>query len=486
MNVMRSCRFFIGFGLLLWSICLSAAELGVPGEYQNIQSAIDSAADGDTILIADGTYSGVGNIGIHWDATARHLVIMSENGREHCIIDCLQEDRAFLLNQGQDRRDVIQGLSMTNGKVNGAGGAINILSASPTIRDCLLANNHATGYHDNSYSGGGGAIVIQYESDPLIQGNIIRNNVADNLGGGLLFAEHTSGVLENNVIEGNMALDHWGGGIALWNSASPFIIGNLIIHNSCSGFNGGRGGGIYYGNSESVLVNNTIAFNATTGDEYGDGYGGGISIDRWGSPVIINCIIWYNRSGASSMNIYFDPQEWLDISYCNVEYDLGHIFDLEPHTNMDVPPAFADTASGNFQLNWNSPCINKGDADTTGMYLPSLDPAGNLRIYEDRVDIGAYEYNRPSSREPLSPAEDFQLYPNPSEGSFFINYGGGSVLEAPVLRICDMRGALIREEYLDLNQVQVPVNISGQAHGVYILTLHSQGKVLYRQKLVIK
>lgn len=478
--------FIICMVLVLWPICSYAAELRVPGEHPNIQVAIDAAADGDTILIADGTYSGAGNIGIHWDATNKHLVIMSENGREHCIIDCQHEDRAFLLNQGQDRRDVIEGLTITNGKVYGAGGAIYILSASPTIRNCLLENNHATGYHDNSYSGGGGAIMIHFESNPLIQDNIIRYNVADNPGGGLLFAEQTSGVLENNVIEGNMALDDWGGGIALWNSASPLITNNLIIHNSCSGFNGGRGGGIYFGNSESVLVNNTIAYNATTGDEYGDGFGGGISIDNWGSPVIKNCIIWYNRSGASSMNIYFDPQEWLDISYCNVEYDLGHIFDLEPHTNMDVPPSFEDTVNGNFQLNWDSPCINKGDADTAGLYLPSLDPAGNLRIYEDRVDIGAYEYNRPSSRVPLSPAEDFQLYPNPSKGSFFINYGGGSVFKDPVLRICDLRGAIVMEEYLDLNQVQVPVNIRGQADGVYILTLRSQGKVLYRQKLIIK
>ena len=34
----------------------SAATLNVPGDYATIQAAIDAASDGDTILIADGTY----------------------------------------------------------------------------------------------------------------------------------------------------------------------------------------------------------------------------------------------------------------------------------------------------------------------------------------------------------------------------------------------------------------------------------------------
>lgn len=471
---------------MLLSCLAFSAVLHVSGDYPNIQAAVDAAVDGDTILIADGTYSGPGNIGIQWDATNKHLVIRSENGRDHCIIDCLQEDRAFLINQGQDRRDIIDGLTITNGLVLGSGGGIYISSASPVIRDCLLEKNYASGYHDNSYSGGGGAIMIKNESsDPLIQGNIIRNNLADNLGGGLLFAEHTSGVLENNIIDGNNALNDWGGGIALYNSAIPLVCNNLIIYNSCSGFSGGRGGGIYLGNSQSLLVNNTIAYNATTGDEYGDGFGGGIYIGTWSDPVIKNCIIWYNRSGASSMNIYFDPQEWLDISYCNVEYDLGHIFDLEPHTNMDIPPEFADTANGNFQLSWNSPCINMGDADTSGLDLPTVDLDGNNRVYEGRVDIGAYEYNRPSAIEPDKTPVDFKLYPNPSNGIFYLLHCEKEVYKNPVLRICNMKGAIVREESLDLDQVSISVNLNGQPDGVYILTVLSQGIERYRQKIMI-
>jgi len=456
----------------------------IPGDYPTIQAGIDSAGDGDTILIADGTYSGQGNIGIEWDANTKHLLIMSENGHDNCVIDCMQEDRGFLLNNGQDHRDVIDGLTITNGLVIGAGGAIHISSASPIIRNCMLVNNTAEGYHDNSYSGCGGALMVYGASDPLIQGNIIRHNIASNLGGGLLFAEYATGVVESNIIDGNKALDDWGGGIALWNNAELLIINNLIINNSCSGFNGGRGGGIYLDHKESKLVNNTIAFNFTSGDEYEDGFGGGICIGKWAVPVIQNCIIWHNRSGATSMNIYFDPREWLDISYCNVENDLGHIFDLEPHTNMDALPEFADTANGNFQLLWKSPCINKGNPDTTGLQLPDFDLAGNQRIYESSVDIGAYEFDMPSSLPMILEDEGFHLYPNPSSGIFFLEIRAKTIQEKLLVRIHNVEGKLVLEENVDTSISIVPIDFNMQPDGIYLLTVLSKEQMLYMQKII--
>ncbi|MCK5692541.1 MAG: hypothetical protein KAI08_06815, partial [Bacteroidales bacterium] len=76
-------RYAIGAILLLIPIIAFPAILHVPGDHSTIQAAIDAASDGDTILIANGTYSGAGNIGIEWDATNKHLHIMSENGRDH-------------------------------------------------------------------------------------------------------------------------------------------------------------------------------------------------------------------------------------------------------------------------------------------------------------------------------------------------------------------------------------------------------------------
>jgi len=341
------------------------ATIHVPDDHSTIQAAIDAASDGDTVLIADGTYSGAGNIGIEWDATNKHLVIMSEHGRDHCIIDCMEEDRGFLLNNEQDHRDVIDGLTITDGYGGGnAGGAILIDSASPRIINCMLLNNTTGGDQVDVYHGGG-AITVYDNASPIIQSNIIRGNFSGSGGGGISFCEGASGVVENNIIDRNETQGH-GGGIALYDNSNPLIINNLIINNFSKGNNGG---GIHTYISNPAIINNTIAFN-TTWIEWDPGEGGGISIEQKPYPVIKNCIIWNNISSSSSMNIKFYRQEWLDISYCNVEEDLGHIFDLKPYTNIDSIPGFVDPENGNFQLIWDSPCINKGDPDSTGTHLP--------------------------------------------------------------------------------------------------------------------
>ncbi len=481
---MHTRRLAIAFLFCLISVLAYPAIVHVPGDYSTIQSAIDAAGDGDTILIADGTYSGEGNIGIEWDATEKHLVIMSENGRDHCIIDCKEEDRGFLLNNGQDHRDVIDGLTITNGRHTGSGGAICIVATSPRIMNCMLENN--TSYATSGNYNGGGAIMVYGEASPLIQGNIIRNNFSNTSGGGILFEQAASGVVKSNVIDGNECHNLYGGGIAVVNLSKALIINNLIINNSCDGFDGGFGGGIYISHTASEIINNTIAYNST-GNTLELGHGGGIAISQWKPyPVIRNCIIWNNVSAPSSMNIDFELQEWLDISYCNVEEDLGHIFDLEPHTNMDVPPEFMDPENGDFRLKWSSPCTNKGNPDTTGLNLPLLDLSGNLRIFEDTVDIGAYEFNHPSSSPGISDGVDFHLYPNPSSGIVSLEHMADLKHDDLLVRIYNVSGELILEEYHLALNTTIPINISKQADGIYFLMVFSNNKMLCRQKIIKK
>ena len=56
-----------------------------PGQYTSLQMAVDSSTMGDTILVADGTYSGDGNRDIEFGG--KSITVRSENGPNNCIID---------------------------------------------------------------------------------------------------------------------------------------------------------------------------------------------------------------------------------------------------------------------------------------------------------------------------------------------------------------------------------------------------------------
>jgi hypothetical protein len=60
--------------------------------------------------------------------------------------------------------------------------------------------------------------------------------------------------------------------------------------------------------------------------------------------------------------------------------------------NIDADPHFLNTGEHPFMLMPESPCTDMGNPDTTGLYLPDTDLAGNPRTYNNRVDIGVYEY----------------------------------------------------------------------------------------------
>jgi hypothetical protein len=58
---------------------------------------------------------------------------------------------------------------------------------------------------------------------------------------------------------------------------------------------------------------------------------------------------------------------------------------------FEIDPNFSGVGNHPWQPLQNSICINNGTPDTTGLFLPETDFAGNARIMNYNVDIGAYE-----------------------------------------------------------------------------------------------
>jgi len=155
---MNKAKPFLIFFLLSTSTIVSAAIIHVPADQPTIQAGIDAAVNGDTVLVADGTYTGMGNKDL--DFWGKAITVKSENGPDNCVIDCENNGRGFAFHMDEDENSIVDGFTIINGHTLGSGGGILCLvSSSPTIINNIISGCWA-------YDGGGG--ICSLSSSPII------------------------------------------------------------------------------------------------------------------------------------------------------------------------------------------------------------------------------------------------------------------------------------------------------------------------------
>ncbi|MBD3347670.1 MAG: hypothetical protein GF400_00560 [Candidatus Eisenbacteria bacterium] len=219
--------------------------------FRYIDQAVAWAADGDTLLILPGVYSGFRNRDI--DLNGLDLVIRSAAGPESTIVDCEGEGRSFHIQGGVGPSCVIEGLTIRNGE-EVTGGGMLIEGSSPTLEDLVFRENAA---YQTCGTDGGAAIYCDSGASPVIRGCVFISNTAYR-GGGVYCRDGSDPVITECTFADN-AGDYFAAGIFCFDS-SPTVERCVIAHSN-------TGGPITCAEASNPTVVRCVFFGNPYGDE---------------------------------------------------------------------------------------------------------------------------------------------------------------------------------------------------------------------------
>jgi len=488
---------------LALSLCTSPAfgdTIHVPGDQPTIQAGVAAVLDGDTVLVAAGTYSE--NINF----LGKAITVRSESGPQTTIISGNDNPEVVTFDSGEGPDSILQGFTVRYGTNCGIGCS----ASDPTIADCIITNNTATGIcmsgssatvtncvienNEGIYGGG----IYCWDSDPTIDGCVIRNNTVDDygLGGGIFLMYYSSPTITNCVIRDNTAgHEGFGGGLYVAMDSSAAVTNCVISKNTAF-----DGGGICIddlgGIASAAVTNCTITRNKA------EGQGGGICCYGSGATVV-NSILWANTAGGGPNEMYFSCGTSQAITYSDIRGGWAGT------GNIASDPLFVDPGSGDFHLQPSSLCVDTGNNSAVPAGV-TTDFEGDLRIVDGDgnssvvVDMGADEYDPDVLRanfaadptigtRPL--AVDFTDYSTGSPTTWLWDFGdgGSSIVKnssytymylgdfTVSLTVNDGSDTRTKEYYVHVREHPI-LNSVTPASGGYGQSIHAYGNHLGNEK----
>ena len=370
--------------------------------FRNLQDALKIAVAGDTVLVAEGTYKpDRGGLQVLGDKMASFTPAPGVK----LIGSCAGYGHA-----NPDQQDITKYTTILSGDLNGndlwgifnkqdncyqvvriAGGK----SGTVVMNGFVITAGQADG-PDLMNSGAG----IDIDGSCAM---LINTTISDNISGfgGGLSCKNSKLSMLNCKITGNKAAIYGGG---LYNYASDVDMTNCLMTGNFASMAQTTGGSAIHNlGGNLTILDCTIADNS---DGTASSKCKAITSYTWKSPADCNIVIANSILYNGGNEILTNHSETIFVSYSDVQGGWTGT------GNINKNPQFVSPGSRNVQGQWtngdyslktNSPCLNKGknallpkdkadlDKDgNTNEQLP-VDLAGNARVTDYVVDMGAYE-----------------------------------------------------------------------------------------------
>jgi len=383
--------------------------VGTGQQFGTIQAAINALPTCGRVLVSPGTYIENLNLG------GRKVRLESTDGPSVTIIDGSAANAATIQSVDPDPShagSLVRGFTILGGRgaFTGAitfGGGIAVSgpgSGDPFIvEDCIIRGNRAN-------YGGGIAVIdanLRLANVQILENFALGNNPR---GGGLALIRASVSAdrcsFFTNIVAGGS-----GGAVSIEEGtpAGSRLSNCLIALNLADVNPTGGGGGIRVGAAGLRLLNCTIAGNSTPGG------GSALRLESLANVSLANCVIAANSGGSSPVFFLGAPPL---ATYCCIQPEAN--IGAGGIGNIVGDPQFVRTASGNFRLGPNSPCIDAGSASANTPEAFALDLDGAPRVVDDPArmdtgmpgpgtgtqDIGAYE----RGASPTDPCPQGPLY----------------------------------------------------------------------------
>ena len=352
---------------------------------------------------------------------------------------------------------VISNCEFINNKNVTAPASLNIAFSNIEINNCIFEGNISQGYYEVPwiFDGGEEAAIKAEDCVMIIKNTKFYNNISG-----------------------------WGG------SGSQCIIGfessieNLKIINT-----------LFAENNAEILISSYYGIeltNCITGPEQGyvffADYLSATNSILWNSDDIF---LTASYQGGTADVQYSDIRGGQDAFDQNTTLNW-----LEG--NIDSDPFFINPENGNFHFLVNSPCINAGTPDTTGLNLPEYDLDGNARIYEDIIDMGCYEWDGTliDNEELIINNYELSNFPNPFNPSTEIEFQLKDIdkIESAKIEIYNIKGQKVKSFSINpLTEESIQsITWHGKdssnksvSSGIYFYRLKVDGKVQESKKMLL-